>query len=131
MKHIESSSCFATSRLPVVTALDERDKAIAIIRKDPMNFVCLSNRLKSDEKVVLAAVKMFGFLLHYVPHHFRRDKKIVLIAVKSYPTALSKASSKLKDDEEVVFAAIKRDSIAFVYASDRLCFLIQKNLQAA
>ncbi|MFH1564295.1 MAG: DUF4116 domain-containing protein [bacterium] len=54
-----------------------------------------------DEEIVLAIVKGWGHRLEYVSERLRSNKKIALEAVKSYPKAYRYVGEELKDDPDI------------------------------
>jgi hypothetical protein len=60
----------------------------------------ISEELKKDKEVVLAAVKQDGYALQYASEELKKDKEVVLAAVKQNGYALKYASEELKKDKE-------------------------------
>lgn len=58
----------------------------------------------------LEHVKLDGLKLSDLSEELRSDKEIVLAAIEQNPYAIQFASQKLRDDEEVVEAALKKRS---------------------
>lgn len=64
----------------------------------------VSERLKQDREVVLAAVKSCGEVLIFVPDELKNDREIVIEAVKSNATAIAYIGEKLKEDDVSILA---------------------------
>lgn len=87
-------------------------------------FVHLDKGMKSNLKVVSAAVSIKGSHLYYVSKTIKDNREIVSAAIKcsgeSYPP-LKYASARLRDDDELVKSAIKIwGGIALTFASSRI-----------
>ena len=83
----------------------------------------ISERLKNNREVVIAAVKGDGTALQFALEQFQDDRKIVLIAVKSDYLAIEYASKRLKDDdtlfEEVIqCTGITPDLWAYIWVKE-------------
>lgn len=84
-------------------------------------FESVSDRLKNDHKIVMAAVSKYGENLKNASRRLRADKDIVMTAVRGRGDSILKyASYELKDDDEVVMAAVTRSPENILYASERL-----------
>jgi hypothetical protein len=75
----------------------------------------VSDELKADKDVVLAAVKKDGISLKYASANLKADKEVVLAAVEKSEYALNYASDELKADKEVILAAVKHHPTAFQF----------------
>ena len=78
----------------------------------------VSDELKNDKEVVLAAITEDGRALEYASDELKNDKEVVLAAVTQYGRALEYASDELKNDKDVVLAAVTEDGWALQYSSD-------------
>tara|TARA_A100001388_G_C28391162_1_gene321574 strand:+ start:71 stop:301 length:231 start_codon:yes stop_codon:yes gene_type:complete len=58
----------------------EREKLIESIKEDPFGLVSLSDELKNDREIVLAAVNKNGSYLRYVSDELKNDREIVTVA---------------------------------------------------
>ena len=76
--------------------------------------------MKSDRKIVSAAVNQFGLALQHASEDLRADREIVLAAVKQNGEALEYASEQLKSDDEVVLASVNQTFGALKYVSEEL-----------
>ena len=93
-------------------------------------FKNIAEDLYNNLDFILCAVEINGFLLQYIPYHFKNHKSIVLTAIVNYSnnksgqlgneSPLKYASESLRNDMEVVLAAIQKDGRAISYASDNL-----------
>lgn len=75
----------------------------------------VSDELKADKDVVLAAVEKDGISLEYASAQLKSDKDIVLAAVKTSEYALEYASAQLKADRDVIIAAVTHNPSAFKF----------------
>lgn len=69
------------------TLRNDKDVALAAIRKNPKSFIYAGNDLKGDKEVVLEAVKRNGSLIEYASEDLKKDEDIIL-------------ASKSKENEE-------------------------------
>jgi hypothetical protein len=76
--------------------------------------------LHDDKNAAMAAVKKHGSALKYASDDLKKDKEVVLNAVKNDGYALRYASDDLKKDKEVVLAAVKQNGLSLLYASEEL-----------
>jgi hypothetical protein len=115
----------AETQDPIIT--DKAD-AFRAIDEDLSGSVLdrLSDELKADKEVIMAAVKRNGFALEYASDELKADKEVVLAAAKSddplgYGYMILKyASDELKADKDVVMALMENKDFQF-----------KKNLAAA
>ena len=122
---------------------DDKDIAMAAVERDGKALYYLSERMRNDPDVVLAAawdlealecapdcffeekelvmslVAANGRALCVVDERFRSDKCVVTAAVGNDGVALMWASEELQDCEEVVFQAVKNNKRAVQYAGVR------------
>ncbi|RYF46300.1 MAG: DUF4116 domain-containing protein [Cytophagaceae bacterium] len=81
----------------------------------------ISERLRADRQVVLAAVARQGYDLEYASAELRDDIEVVRCALGKSGSALQHASKRLRDREDIVLLAVQNSrGNAFEYASDRL-----------
>lgn len=86
-----------------------KDKAIVAVRKAGKAGSALayvSEELRNDKDVVLAAVSNYGYALEYASKELCADKEVVLAAVRDNGYALEYASKELRADKDVVLAAV-------------------------
>jgi len=100
----------------------DREVVLAAVKQNTSALQYADDKLKADKELLLIATK--GGNLEVANAAMRNDKNIVLAAVKSNGYALEHASEKLKGDKEVVLAAVKKNGQALQYASDN----IEKNI---
>lgn len=67
-----------------------------------------------------AAQTFVRYALWYAAEELRSDRKVVHAAVKQHGCALKHAAPELQTDAEIVLAAVKQDSDALVYAGCHL-----------
>lgn len=83
-----------------------REFYIQLIKKNPNIIHVLKNKLKSNNKLLLHAIKA-GEGLRYASKSLQGQRKIVLSAVKHNGREINYASDKLKADREIVLTAAK------------------------
>ena len=99
---------------------DDREVVLAAVKKYGFNLTYASEELKKDREIVLEAVKNCGYALKYVIEEFKNDREIILEAVKSYGTILEIVPEEFKKDREIVLEAVKNNGGALQYASEEL-----------
>jgi hypothetical protein len=76
---------------------------MALVQIDGYALANLSDELKADKEVVMAAVKNNGYALEYASDELKADKEVVTAAVQENADALVHAlTSELTADKEVV-----------------------------
>jgi hypothetical protein len=80
----------------------------------------LSDELKSDYDVVLAAVRGEGVAIVHASTHLRANRQIVLAAVTQYGRVLEMVSDVFRTDRDVVMAAVQQDGVVLRMASEEL-----------
>ena len=78
----------------------------------------LSEDLRADRDVVLAAVSRNGFELQYAADALQSDKTIALVSVRENGLALRYVGPELRADREVVLAAVQHSGSALRYAGE-------------
>ena len=96
-----------------------KEQALQLIQSGDKSLEALSDELRNDRKVVLAAIKKEGYKLEYASDELRNDREIVLAALSNYGNALEYASDELRNDRELVMAAINNGA-NLKYASEEL-----------
>merc|ERR1711990_682349 len=120
------------------------DEALARVKKNPFAVRHLSEELKNDKDVALAAVKKHGCAVKYLielkndldvalaavtqdghalrhlSEELRNKKDVALAAVKESGHALRHLSEELRDKKDVALAAVKRSGLAVAYLSEEL-----------
>jgi len=76
--------------------------------------------LSINDVATLDLVKRHGYLLHFASDEIKSDRKVVLAAVTQFGSALEYASEELKNDREIVLAAVTQNGNALVYAGQQL-----------
>jgi hypothetical protein len=135
------------ARLPVVL-IDDESIGLLAVNLSGVLFGWLSQRLRSNREVVLAALKNGGrpdkileeatenirddseiiewglirgsHCLKYASKRIQDDKELVIRAVSMWWLELKYASSRLQDDEEIVQLAVAQNPVSIRYASKRL-----------
>ena len=69
---------------------------------------------------VLMAYEKRRYTLHYVSNELKNDHEIVMAAVTKSGCSLEASSNELRNNREIVMAAVKQDEYAIKYASDEL-----------
>ena len=99
----------------------EREKLIESIKERPFGLVSLSDELKNDREIVLAAINKDVYSLdNYASDELRNDREMVLAAVNKDGAYLRYVSDEFKNDREIVTAAISKEPSAIKYASEKL-----------
>ena len=99
--------------------ITDKTKALAAVKDAGWELADVSDELKADKEVVMAAVKSFN-ALQYASDELKADKEVVMAVVSLRGWSLHYASDELKADKEVVMAAVKDDGRALENASDEL-----------
>ena len=114
----ETQDPFITDKADAFRAIDEDVSDYALDR--------LSDELKADRTLIMAAVSKRGALLMHASGQLKADKELVVAAVNNNGHALEYASDELQADKEVVLAAAKSDDpfdhsyMILEFASDEL-----------
>jgi len=100
----------------------DKEVVMAAVQKQDMGSMLMyaSEELKADKELVMAAVKSDGGALLYASDELKADKELVMEAVKSGDDVLMHASDELRADKELVMAAVKLYGGALMHASDEL-----------
>lgn len=77
-------------------------------------------KIHSNKKIMLKAVKIDGQMLYYASKEIRDDKEVVLEAVKNKWLILKYASKRLRGDKDIVTAALSQNMKAIIYATEKL-----------
>lgn len=83
------------------------------------NLQYVSERLKNDSEIVIAAIKQEGFNLQFAPSEFKKDKNLAMLAIKNNGS-LEFLSKSLRNDKEIVILALKNNGSQLQFASDTL-----------
>ena len=108
-----------------------KESALAVIRLDVEDFPFISDELRNDKDVMLAAVSSDGGLLEFAADELRNDKEVVSAALAApwkpfespyckNDSALKYASEQLRSDREFVLPEINSNFYALKYVSDDL-----------
>ena len=101
---------------------------IAAVKQNGYALADADKKLRADEEVVLAAVKLGkkptyernGQVLLYADKKLKTNKKFILAAVKQNYTVLGFTDEKFTKDKEVVLAAVKQNGLALLYSNKEL-----------
>jgi hypothetical protein len=104
--------------------INNKESVLNLVKKNVDLFEFLPTKLREDYDIALAAVKINGLLLEFVPkfHNVNDEKNIVLAAVQQNGFALQFAG-KLQDNSSIVEAAYKTENKnrhVLKYATDRV-----------
>lgn len=92
---------------------DDKEVVMAAVQHDGYALTHASARLQADKDIVLAAVQRKGILgCPFVATALRNDRDVVLRAVQHHGTMLPYASKRLQADREIVLAAVQNDGYA-------------------
>ena len=89
----------------------------SVVKQDGLALQYVSDTLKADKEIVMAAVQQNGLALQYASDTLKADKEIVMATVQQDGLALQYASNTLKEDKEIVMAAVRQNGHALVYVS--------------
>jgi hypothetical protein len=114
---VKESDClsFVSDRLK-----DDSNVVLAAVTNQGLALQYASERLRDDETIVIPAIAANGQAFQYASDRLRGEKKIALEAFKTAGDQLQYASEELRDDFDVVLQACKQCPDALQYASDRL-----------
>ena len=93
---------------------------MAAVQQDGVALEYASDNLKDNPEVVIAAVQEKGLALMYASDNLKNNLKVVMAAVQENGVVLSFASDNLKNDYDVVMAAVKENGEALRFASDNV-----------
>lgn len=101
---------------------DDKELVISVFGKPHHKYLLakVSDRLKADKEVVLAAVKQNGLSLEHASKELRADKEVILAAAKEDGRALEYASEEPRADKEIILVAVMQNGRALEYASEEL-----------
>ena len=99
---------------------DEKGAILKKIRKNPESFKTIDEKYRKDFDVALEAVIMDGLLLEFVSEKLKSNEKIVKSAIESNPLALEFASSIYKNDFDTVMYCVKRCGMTLKFASPKM-----------
>ena len=80
---------------------EEWDRAMARVQNHGNELIFLSDAMRADREIVLAAVRQNGLALEYAVPKLRADREVVLTAIQRNALALRHASEKLRADRAV------------------------------
>lgn len=91
------------------------------VRESGLTLKTLSEELRNDRDIVMAAISQNGYAVRYASDNLRNDKEIIETAIKNSKYAFQYASVELRADKDIVTHAIQKDGAALQYASNELC----------
>ena len=81
--------------------INDKEKAMIAIQNDAWAFENVSDDLKSDREIIMAALSSGpSVFLSLLADHHKKDREIVMAAVNSHGDALEYASDDLKKDKD-------------------------------
>lgn len=101
---------------------DDEDVLKAAVNKCGIPMKYASNRLKGNKEIALLSLKndRFCFAYEHLSEGLREDKEVTLAAMKAEGMSLSHSSLELQDDKDVVLMAVHHFADNLASASDRL-----------
>lgn len=101
---------------------DDKEVVIAAIKQDyilsNVFLMYASDRLKNDPEVVSEAVTKYGFAIQYASNRLRDDTDMVIKAINQTGGAIAYASNRLKRDREVVLKSLETSTLSLVHISE-------------
>lgn len=94
----------------------DRDILLKIVEERLSAFSYLSEKLRSDETFMKAAVQQFGGALEFASGDLQAKREVVLLAVANFGGALRYASEDLRRDPQVVKTAVEQYGNALEHA---------------
>ena len=95
---------------------EEKEFALALVKKNAKCLKYLPYRFHSDYQLSLEAVRTEGYSLMYIDPAISAQDEIVLAAVSNRGNALAMASDRQRKDRDIVFAAVTNCGLALDYA---------------
>lgn len=94
----------------------------AVLEEKIKCFMCdhTNESLKKDKKIVLAAVKRYGYALQYADESLKKDREFVLAAVRHNCHALEYANKSLKKNREFILEIVRINGRALYWAIETL-----------
>jgi len=101
-------------------AMEDKAAVLKVLEEScgAFDFRKVSEALRCDREVVLAAVKRDGSALEWAGGDFCNDREVVLAAVSQDGSAVKFADKDLREDEEIVLEALKTYTHAMQFAGD-------------
>lgn len=96
------------------------DFIVKQIKKNSSFFKDLDIKYRGERNIALEAVVIDGLLLEYISDDLKADIDVVMAALESNPMALEFADDNFKDDDDIVKNVISRCGKAIQFASQRI-----------
>ena len=94
-------------------AVTDKNDAILIVTNRPSLFEKMPN-WQDDKDVAMAAIKRFAFCIECVSDRLRDDEELVLLAMQQNPRLLMEASKRLSDSDKMRKIAFVAYGSAFI-----------------
>ena len=94
----------------------DKELVLAAVLQDGNALLYASEELKGDKELVLAAVRQDGYALFYASEELRVDWDVVLEAVRQYSGVLPHISQKLTFNRKFMLKAVKMNGLALQHA---------------
>lgn len=95
-------------------------EAFKTVSKNGLNLRLLSEDLRADIKIVIAAISQHGWALEFAADKFKDDDKIYQLAITEDGRALQWASDRIRNTPELVTQAVLKTGLALEFASHAL-----------
>ena len=117
---IEFASPWLRTDKEIVAEADKQRKAAYLdrVKQNAKNLEFAEHiypEIKSDEKIILNAVKQYGLALQFAAPELQDKEEIVLTAIKQDGLALKFASPRLRAQRDIVLEAVKNDKWLLQY----------------
>lgn len=93
---------------------------IAAVEQNGFALEFTTETLQDDFQIVMIALTKDGMVLKFASKHLCANKEVVLKAVRLDPFALAFACRTIRDDKEIVLIAVRLFGMVLEYASSRL-----------
>ena len=99
---------------------DNREVVVAAISNSGASLCYASSRMRNDREVVVAACNEHTLAIEFASDALKGDRGLMLGLCRINGVSLAYASNELQSDEEVVTAAVKSCNMALKWASEEL-----------
>lgn len=99
---------------------NDKEVAMAAVTHNANALKYVSDELKGDKDVVITAVKKDLNTLEFASDKIASSKEIIMVALSSYPMSLENCEENIKNNKEFVMAAVAHNGLALEFASDEL-----------
>lgn len=121
-KRILKENPWAFEYVPSEIWHDDEKLIVAALKKNGLLLKNLPEKYSTQKQYALLAVQSMPTSLKYVSNNLKDDKDVVLAAINTEDSegVLEYASSRLRDDYDLVYKAVSVDALNLEFASDRL-----------